>query len=189
MADTSIYVALIAAGAGIIGAAVSQVSTLLRDTRKDKRDRQQRQADQARQACVDLLRASGELRTQIANNLTFQGNREVMGERLEEVRWRATEAQDHAANVSLLLPGRLAESADRLAGAVTSLTEAAVRNTNLDLGRMVGEPGFQDLDVRMATFRAEAKAHSLAITAKPGRALGLRARVRRRGVAAAELDR
>jgi hypothetical protein len=189
MAEVSIYVAVITAGAGIIGAAIPQVSMVLRDARKDRRDWRDRRAGEVRQACVDLLRATSELRTQIANNRTFQGAPEGMAERLEEVRQYAAAARLSATNVGLMVPERLAEPAERLAAAAASLADAAVRDTDLDLGRMTGEPRFQDLDTSMADFRTEAKAHALAIGAEPGRAHGLLARARRRDEAAAELDR
>src|SRR5713226_7571226 len=67
MPDVSIYVAVIAAGAGVLGASIPQVAMFARDARRDERDRRERRAETRRQACLDLLRAGGELRTRLAN--------------------------------------------------------------------------------------------------------------------------
>jgi hypothetical protein len=156
MSDVPIYVAVITAGAGIIGAAIPQVSILARDVRQAERDRRERRTDAWRQACLDLLRASGELRTQVANNAEYHGDE--MGARLAEVRKCAASAQLHAVSVAFLGPATLKEPAERLAAAANGLAEAAAQNTDLSLGNMVRTPDFAQLDEAIAAFRAIAAA-------------------------------
>jgi uncharacterized protein YicC (UPF0701 family) len=156
MSDVSIYVAVITAAAGVAGAAISQVTGALRESRQAKRDREERHATAARQACEKLLRAVGNLRTQVANNKSFRGNRETMTPRLEMVRKYAAAARVHAASVALLVPADVAEEADRLAAAAGSLAEWTEQNTDLDLGAVNGEPDFGDLDRCAAGFRIKA---------------------------------
>lgn len=189
MADVSIYVALITAGAGVFGAAIPQVSMVFRDVRKDKRDRRDRQAAETRQACVDLLQAVGELRTQVANNRTFQGEPVLMGERLEEVRRHAAAARVYATSVAMLVPDRLAEPADRLAAAAGSLADATEQHTDLGLGRLPVDPDYRDLDACVDAFRAGALASAEASPAEASRARVRLAGARDRDGKAAARDR
>jgi hypothetical protein len=160
MVDVPIYVAVITAAAGIIGAAIPQVSMDLRAARKDDRDRRDRQAAQLRQACADLLRAAADLRTQIANNHTYRGDRAAMVERLEKVRQYAADTQVSSVSVGMLMPRRLAQPARRVADAAGRLAEAAVRNTNLDLGGMDPEPNYDELDQATRAFEEKALGHA-----------------------------
>jgi hypothetical protein len=151
MADVSIYVALISAAAGVGGATIAQLTTALRDSREAKRDRQERQAEATREACIKLLRAVGDLRTQVANNHSYHGVE--MGARLERVREFAAAAQLHAVRVSLLVPEHLAELADLLAAAASDLAEWTAQSTNLDEGSMIRTTDFRELDDRIRAFR------------------------------------
>src|ERR1700743_1471422 len=104
MADVPAYVAIITAGAGIIGAAIPQVTTVLRDARQAERDRRERSAAMAREACVALLRASGEVRTGTEGIRSYRAPADGMRERVEELRSRAEATRVHAAEVSMLVP-------------------------------------------------------------------------------------
>jgi hypothetical protein len=149
MADVSIYVALIAAGAGVIGAAIPQTA-IARQARRDKRERE---ATAWRSACLDLLGAVGELRTQIANNFEYHGS--DMAERLAQVRRCATAAQQHATEVSVswMVPRRLVAPAQGLAAAASRLAVAAASETRLDQGAMVRLPDFTELEHCADEFR------------------------------------
>ncbi len=155
MADVSIYVALITAGAAVVGAAIPQVAIVARDVRQSERDRRERRVESRRQACLDLLRAVGELRTQVANNAQYHGNE--MGARLAEVRKCAAAAELNAVSVALLDPDKLAEPAEQLAAAASRLAAVAAESTNLSLGNMIHAPDFTELDETIVTFRRIAK--------------------------------
>jgi hypothetical protein len=155
MADVSIYVALIAASAGVVGAAVSPFGLAFKEGRQAKRDRAERHATAVRQACVDLLTAAGNLRTQVTNNRSFRGDKDAMGGRLEAVREYASAIAVHAASVSLLASD-LAESADRIAVAAKTYADGAARSTDLDKGWMAVEPNPDELDDAIKEFRQRA---------------------------------
>jgi hypothetical protein len=155
MADVSIYVALISASAGVVGAAVAPFGLAFREGRQAKRDRAERHATAVRQACVDLLSAAGNLRAKVTNNGTFRGDRPAMGARLEAVRDYASATALHAASVSLLARG-LAESADRVAVAAKTYADAAAQATDLDKGWMAVEPNHDELDDAISKFRQRA---------------------------------
>lgn len=156
MTDVPIYVAVITAAAGIIGAAIPQVSTVIRDVRQAERDRQERYATAARQACVDLLRAAGELRTQVENAHSYRGDPAGMRSRLEDIRGHAAATRLYAASVGLLVPDRLAEPADKLAESASTLADSVALNTDVNQGVMVGDPDVSALNLRIAAFRGEA---------------------------------
>ena len=156
MVDVPIYVAAITAAAGIIGAAIPQVSIMIRDVRQAERDRQERAGAATREACVELLGAAGELLTLVQNTLSYRGDANGLRDRLEEVRENAAATQLCAARVGLLVPGRLAGPADRLAAAASSLADAVVQNTDVNLAVIVGDPDVRQLDACIAAFRAEA---------------------------------
>ena len=65
MADVPIYVAVITAAAGLIGALFPQASLVIREVRQAEKDRRERFATATREACVNLLQTSGELRTRV----------------------------------------------------------------------------------------------------------------------------
>ncbi len=155
MTSVSIYVAAITAAAGIAGATISQYITAFREGKQAQRDRQERHETATREACENLLRAAGDLRTQVANNRSFRGDRAAMTARLEKVREHAAATQLHAVSVGLLVPAMLAEPADRLATAAQSLAVAAVKDTDLDQGWVKADPDFSPLDECAAAFRKE----------------------------------
>lgn len=156
MTDVSIYVALISASAGVLGATISQLTGALRESSQAKRDRQERSASAIRKACEKLLRAAGDLRTQVANNRSFRGDRAAMTARLEDVRKYAAATALYAVRVGMLVPGQLADQADRLAEAASSVAVAAVNNTDLDQGWVPVDPDFSRLDSCVDAFRREA---------------------------------
>ena len=156
MTSVSIYVAVITAAAAIAGAAISQVTIALKEGRQAKRDRHERRETATREACEELLRAAGDLRTQLANNRSFRGDRAAMSARLEEVRRYAAATQLHAVSVGLLVPDKLAEPADRLAVAARSLALVAANDTDLDQGWVKVDPDFTMLDACVDAFRSDA---------------------------------
>ena len=160
MADVPAYVAIITAGAGIIGAAIPQVTTVLRDARQAERDRRERSAAMAREACVALLRASGEVRTGTEGIRSYRGPADGMRERVEELRSRAEATRVHAAEVSMLVPAKLAEPADQVASAASALADDVVRNTDLNQGVLIGDPDVSKLAECIAAFRFAAVAYA-----------------------------
>jgi len=156
----SIYVAAITAAAGIIGAVIPQAAIVLRDVRRAERDRQERFLASTRDACVELLRAAGELRTCVQNIHSYRGDAAGLRTRLEEVRADAAATQLHAAWVGLLVPDRLAAPADQLVDAASKLADAVEQNADVDHGVMVGKPDVSQLDMCVATFRAEALSYA-----------------------------
>lgn len=158
MPDVSIYVALITAAAGVLGAAVPQIISLIRDIRQTNRDRRQGERDrqdqhlrERRQACLDLLRAAGDLRTGVANAAQYHGDQ--MAGRLADIRGGAAAVSLHAVNVALLAPEQLAEQAERVALAARLLARAAEDQTDMQLGQMIGEPDYTEIDESVAVFR------------------------------------
>jgi hypothetical protein len=156
MTSVSIYVAAITAAAGIAGATISQYITAFREGKQAQRDRQERHETATREACEKLLRAAGDLRTQVANNRSFRGDRTAMTARLEKVREHAAATRLHAVSVGLLVPGKLAEPADHLAAVAQGLAVAAGNDTDLDHGWVEADPDFTALDGCVDAFRREA---------------------------------
>jgi hypothetical protein len=154
MAEVSVYVAVIAAGAAITGAAIPQVPVYVRDIRRAERDRRERIADVNRQACVELLSAAGDLLTAVANAGDYHG--EEMAARLAEIRKLGAAVQPHAANIELLAPA-LAEAAAQVAAAAANFTDAAAENTSLRLNEMVTVPDPGELREATAAFRMLAR--------------------------------
>jgi hypothetical protein len=153
MIDVPIYVAIITAAAGIIGAAIPQAVTVIRDVRQAERDRRERSDGATRDACVALLRAAGELRTLTESISSYRGDANGMRARVEEVRSGAEATRLHAASVSLQSPDSLAESADAVASAASELADDVVRNTDLNQGVPIGDPDVTKLVERIADFR------------------------------------
>jgi hypothetical protein len=160
MADVPIWVAVIAAGAGIFGAAISQAGVLFRDVRQAERDRRERSATATRNACVALLRASGEVRTLSEGIRGYRGNADGLRERVEGVRKLAESTRVHAAEVSMLAPARLAEPADQVACAASDLADDVLRNTDLNQGVLIGDPDVSKLAGCIAAFRSAAVRHT-----------------------------
>ena len=156
MTEVSIYVAAITAGAGLFGALIPQASLVIREVRQADKDRRERFATATREACVDLLRAAGQLRTLVENIRSYRGEASGMRARVEEVLKHAEATRLHAASVSLLVPGRLAAPADKVAAAARALAEDVVRNTNLDRGVPIELSDTTALDTSITEFRAAA---------------------------------
>lgn len=157
MPQVSIYVAVIAAGAAVLGAAVAPVSTAYEKARQVVRDRAEQRATAVRQACIDLLRAARDLRVQVANTAAYHGNE--MGARLERMRQLDADAASHADEAALLLPVAVAESAVQLARAVSALATSAQANVRPQFAASIREPDFTELDACIEDFRARVIAH------------------------------
>jgi hypothetical protein len=153
MTDVPIYVAMITAGAGIIGAVVPLSATLIRDVRQAERDRRERYTAAGQAACVELLRAAGELRILTETLGTYRGDANGMRGRVAEVRGKAEATRLHAASVSMKAQGKLAAPAEKVAVAATDLADEVVRKTNLDHGVLVENPEVSGLASCIADFR------------------------------------
>src|SRR5258708_5298581 len=128
MTDVPIYVAVITAGAGIIGAAIPQVAGVFRDVRQAERDRRERSTDATRNACVELLRAAGELRILAENMSNYRGDANGMRARVDQARSQAEATRLHAASVAMRVPDKLAGPAEKVAVAASGLADEVVRN-------------------------------------------------------------
>jgi hypothetical protein len=165
MADGSIYVAVIAASAAILGAAVSAVSVAhqnarqaARDGRQRREERQQRHEDEVRSACLDLLRAAIEQRTQVEDNEGYQG--EEMRSRLARVRKHASEATLCRVRIGMLEPVVFAELAGKLDKAAGNLALAASENTNLEMSMSTEVPDIGELNDCIEAFSRRAVAYA-----------------------------
>lgn len=157
MADASIYVAVISASAAVLGAAVSAVSIAYQNGRQAKRNReqqvekqQQRYEKQARGACLDLLRAAVDLRSQVENNEGYQGPE--MRSRLAQVRQHASDAELHAVLIGSLQPDEFAELASKLAEEARNVAAAAAENTNLEMNIVNEVPNLDRLNDCIEAF-------------------------------------
>lgn len=156
MADVPLYVAIVTAGAGIIGAAIPHVTTVIRDTRQAERDRRERLAQALRDVCVDLLRAAGELRTLTENIASYRGDANGMRALVGDVRGHAEATRLHAARVGLEASGQLAESAYQLATAASDLVGDVERNIDMDRGVVIGHASVNALVSSIAAFQEAA---------------------------------
>jgi hypothetical protein len=156
MADVSIYVAVISAAAGIVGATIPQAATAIRDGRRAERDRDERFADTRRQACVQLLRTVLDLRVRVANNQDYHG--EEMAARLAAIRECAATAEVEGVSVALLVGPELATAAEQLASAAARLATVAVESASLQLGASTRAPHFGELNDCVAIFKTLAAA-------------------------------
>jgi hypothetical protein len=151
MPNVSLYVAMVTAAAGVGGAAIPAIAVIMRDVRQAERDRRERNAEAKRQACLDLLRAAGELRTRVANAGEYHGLE--MGARLADIRECDAAVQLSAVSVQLLAPGKLTAPAEQLALAASQLATAAADNTDFGIGAMVSKPDMARLAESMGAFR------------------------------------
>jgi hypothetical protein len=156
--EVSLYVAVITAGAAVIGAAIPQVPILIRDVRQAGQDRRERHADARRQACLNLLGAAGELQAKVANAGHYHGK--DMRDRLAEIRDCAAAVKLHAATIELLAARPFAVLADSLAKEAAKFAEQAVENTDLKLNQMVEIPNPGQLERAAETFRERAVAEA-----------------------------
>src|ERR1700733_12630385 len=106
MTDSTVLVAVVAGGFTFLAATLPQITSAVQSTRQAKREQSERFETARREACVALLKASGELRTQVANNHDYHGDE--MTARLALVREHAAAAQVAAASVALLVAQPLA---------------------------------------------------------------------------------
>jgi hypothetical protein len=151
MPDVSIYVAAITGAAGVLGAAVPLIVTVSREARKAERDRQERRADAKRQACIELLRAAGNLRTQVANTVHSHGEEILAG--LARIRGCAEAVALHAVNVGLLAEEKLSGPAQQVAAAADRLAVTAAANTDTRVMAITPEPDCAEFDESVAAFR------------------------------------
>jgi hypothetical protein len=154
MSDVSIYVAVISACAGIAGAAVPQIASVVKDGRQAERDRKERRTDALRQDCAAILGAAGELRTLVANAARYQGDE--MEDLLAKIRSSA-EAVQLQTDKALLAPETLGGHAQQLAEAAARLAEEAVAHTDIRVKAMPSPPTFTEFDQCTKAFRKQAK--------------------------------
>jgi hypothetical protein len=154
MPEVSIYVAIVSAGAAVLGAAVSPISTSYQNVRQARRDRMERRETEIRQACTGLIRSARDLGVAVANNHAYQG--EDIGSRLERVRQLAADAALHADSVALLVPQELASCAAELAAAVGRLAGAAEANIDSRVRRSIRDPDFTELNHCIVDFSKQA---------------------------------
>jgi hypothetical protein len=161
MADGSIYVALISASAAILGAAVSAISIARQNARQAERDRQQRREEQrqrreeeVRTACLDLLRAAVDLRTQVENNKEYQGPK--MRARLSRVRKHASDAFLHSVHIGMIEPRAFADLSGKLARAARNVEVASAENTSLEMNMANEVPDLRDLNDCIEAFGEKA---------------------------------
>lgn len=150
-------VAAISAGAALLGATISQISGAYQDIRRAKREREEQYDNALRTACVDLLRAVGDLRDGVADNYFYPGGAE-MGDRLAQVRHCLTTAKVHAVSVTLLAPRALAQPVRKLTEAAEQLTATAVQATDRKLRAANQAPDFTGLDACTTAFSEQAVA-------------------------------
>ncbi|HXL87742.1 MAG TPA: hypothetical protein VN969_01960 [Streptosporangiaceae bacterium] len=175
MGDASVAVAAISAGAALLGATLSQVSAAFQDSRRARHERQEQYDDSLRAACVDLLRAVGDLRDRVADNYFYPGGAE-MGDRLAQMRHCLTTAKVQAVSVALLAPRALAQPARELTEAAERLTAKTVQATDRMLRAANQAPDFTELDARVLAFSEHAEAYArMKGTAIRGRGRGRRA--------------
>ena len=177
MADVPLYVALITAGAGIVGAAIPQAGIMLNEFRRADRDRQEKSAAAAQNACIELLRAASTLCVHVENMRSYRGDADGLHSRLAEVRKDLADTQLHAASVGMLAPGPLTGPAAQLAESAASLVEAVEANIDINNAVMVGDPDTRSLNALISAFRENAIRHTRANEATgpvPSHRLGLR---------------
>ena len=176
MTNVPIYVAMITAAAGIIGAAIPQVTTLIRDVRQAERDRRERSTGAIRDACIELLRAGGELHILVASLSNYRGDTSGMRARVDQVRSQAEATRLYAASVGLQAPDSLTGPAEKMAIAASGLADEVVRNTDVDQGVTVGNPYTSELSDCINNFRDEARKYFRSLTLDENfRAYGRRA--------------
>jgi hypothetical protein len=157
MVDVPIWVAVITALAGIIGAAIPQGAIVIRDVRQAERDRKERSATATRDACVALLRAAGQLRNLAEGWRSYRGDANAL---LAQVRSLAEATRLHAVDVSMQVPDKLGPPADEVADAASSLVDSVVANTDLSRGVATGDPYVAALVAAISAFRDAAVSYA-----------------------------
>jgi len=153
MVDVPIWVAIITALAGILGAAIPQGAIVLRDVRQAERDRKERFDAATREACVALLRAAGELRSLAEGWRSYRGDPTAVLARVAEARSLAEGTRLHAVDVSMQVPGQLGAPANVVADAATALIRDVVENTDQSRGVVLGDPNVEPLVTAIDAFR------------------------------------
>lgn len=178
MVDSTIPVAIISASAAVAGATIPAVAATIATARVKLHERRDKQEGERREACVALLQAVGDLRTQVANNYEYHGPQTAA--RLAIVRAHAATVRLHAIRVALAAP-LLSVAANELAWAAERLAMATAAATDLNLGAMVNQPDLTELDSRTQELGT-----AVVQVVSPERRSGRQAGARRRdGVAAA----
>jgi hypothetical protein len=147
----ALYVAVISAGAAVVGGAIPQILNLVRDRQVAVRAERQRLADQRRQACLDLLDAAGSLRTHVSNVMRYQGAE--FGQRLEVIRDASAAVQKYADAVAIRAGDGLEDAAQNMAQAAGRLAEAVDAVADWQALQLRSEPGIQELRRTEAAFR------------------------------------
>ena len=129
----------------------------MRDVRQAERDRRERTTEAKRQACLDLLRAAGELRARVADNTQYTGDQ--LGAWLAGLRKGEAAVHLSAANVALLAPQTLADPADYLARAAGQLAAKAAKDIDKQ-SRTIRQPDFTGFDESVAAFLRKAVANA-----------------------------
>lgn len=150
----SLWVPVISAGSGILGAAVSPVSASFNKARKVSLKRYDRQRGDVQVACTNLVRSAENLQVQVENNAKYHGPE--MSARLERVRQLGADVNVHAATVAMLVPDEFADPAAELMGAAGRVVVATAANTDLNLGVCVREPDLTELSACLGDFRKRA---------------------------------
>jgi hypothetical protein len=154
MPDVPLYTAVISGCAAVVGAAIPTVTSMVQNVLTARRDRRDRYEADRRQACVELVQAAENLRTQVANNHDYHGDE--MGARLAQVRAFAAHARIQAVRISLSALPELVRPAQELAAAASQLAEAAEVRTDLRQGASIELPDLRDIDAHIAAFKAAA---------------------------------
>jgi hypothetical protein len=157
MPDVSIFVAIIAGGGAVLGAAVSPLSLAYQNSRQSEQNRRERRETETRQACTGLLKAARDLRVQVANNHAYQGN--DISSRLERVRQLAADAASFTDSVLLLVPTDVSDSARRLTVTVSRLAETAEANIDSDVRMSIRSPDFSAVDECIVDFSKRVAAY------------------------------
>jgi hypothetical protein len=166
MPDVPLYTAVISGCAAVVGAAIPTISAAAQNIVQARRDGRDQIEEDKRQAAVQLMQAVENLRAQVASNHDYHGDE--MGARLALVREYGAEARVQSLRISLMATSRLAASAQELAEAATRLEKAAEATTDVDHGVSPELPGFGELEMHIAAFRAEAVSDARGAGKLPG---------------------
>jgi hypothetical protein len=143
MADLTIAAAIISASAAVAGATIPAVATAVTTARMKLHERRESHETERREACLALVQAVGDLRTQVMSNFEYHGPETAA--RLALVRAHAAAVRLYAIRVALAAPP-LSVPADGLAAAAEQLARATAAATDLNLCAMVNQPDLTELD-------------------------------------------
>jgi hypothetical protein len=180
MADTTIAAAIISASAAVAGATIPAAAAAVATARVKLHERREKQETERREACMALLQAVGDLRTQVSNNYEYHGPETAA--RLAMVRAHAAAVRLQAIRVALAAPP-LSVSTGELASAAEQLARATAAATDINMGVMVSQPDLTEFDSRTQELGT-----AVIQLVSPQRRSGLRVGGRRRDDAAAAPD-